>query len=518
MATASESRRRSALSASVALALLTWNATAAAQALRIQPEVETTVTMSTNAAPTPSGEARGDTIVSVSPRLNILSRSARSTIEGTFGIEAVTYLNGTEDSIVRPRGSLGLRSELAERLLFLNASVTADQISADPYSARPDAATAFNDYTQMRYRLTPYVERQLNPTLKFYASTDYVFTRRVGSSSALDPGGTTPLRDTNEEQQIVRLEQTPTPFGLTAELSRDSSRLADSDIATLTQRAARVIVNYALDAQLTVGLVAGREASEYSTINRRDSIAGVRLNWRPNERGELNASIENRYFGVGGDLEWRQRSPYFGFALRASRQPVAQSGSHLLGAAGDSVSSLLDGVLTTRYPDAGQRTTVVNDLIRRLNLPNTLLGPIEFYGSYAQLQSNVSGTVFFFGRLTTASATVYARRRVRLVDLEDVLAPAALDSDNRQIGAELELTRRLSTVLSVDGGLRYSRIEGLGITAGQASRDAGGRVGFTLLLTPSTRLSAGLRYQNVRSTVAGASNETAIVASLLHRF
>ena len=110
-------------------------------------------------------------------------------------MEAVKYVNGTEESILRPRGSLGLRSELAERLLFLNASVTADQISADPYSARPDAATAFNDYTQMRYRLTPYVERQLNPTLKFFASTDYVFTRRVGSSSALDPGGTTPLRD-----------------------------------------------------------------------------------------------------------------------------------------------------------------------------------------------------------------------------------------------------------------------------------------------------------------------------------
>lgn len=518
MVTASELRPGRTLSASIGLALLTWNAPAAAQALRIQPEIESTVTVTTNAAATATGEARSDTILSVSPRLNVLSRSARSTLEGTFGVEAVKYVNGTEESILRPRGSLGLRSELAERLLFLNASVTADQISADPYSARPDAATAFNDYTQMRYRLTPYVERQLNPTLKFFASTDYVFTRRVGSSSALDPGGTTPLRDTNEEQQIVRLERMPTPFGLTAELSRDSSRLADSDIATLTQRAARVIVNYALDAQLTVGVVAGRETSEYSTINRRDSIGGLRLNWRPNERGELNAGVESRYFGVGGDLEWRQRSPYFGFALRAGRQPVAQSGSHLLGAAGDSVSSLLDGVLTTRFPDASQRTTVVNDLIRRLNLPSTLLGPIEFYGSYAQLQSNVSATVFFFGRLTTASATVYARRRVRLVDLEDVLAPAALDSDNQQIGAELEVTRRLSTVLSVDGGLRYSRVEGLGLTAGQASREVGGRVGFTLLLSPTTRLASGLRYQNVKSTIAGSSNETAIVASLLHRF
>ena len=124
------------------------------------------------------------------------------------------------------------------------------------------------------------------------------------------------------------------PLGLAAELTRDSSRLRAASEPTLTQRAARLIASYAVDPQLTVGLIAGREYSQYSIIDRQDSIVGARMQWRPNERGELNVSVEDRYFGTGGDLEWRQRSPYFGVSLRANRQPVAQSGSHLLGAAG----------------------------------------------------------------------------------------------------------------------------------------------------------------------------------------
>lgn len=513
-----ESWRRRAVLTGVAGAVMAAFGPAGAQALRVQPEIESTLTVTNNAAATPSAEPRSDTIWSVNPRINISSRGGRASVEGTFGLEAIKYVNNTEDSVLLPRGSLSLRSQIVERTAFFDASVTADRINADPFAARPDSATAFNDYTQMRYRLTPYIERQLTPTLNFLVRTDHVFTRQVGSTSAADPGGTDPVRDADEQQQTVRLEQLPRPLGITAELTRDSSRLRAASEPTLTQRAARLIASYAVDPQLTLGLIAGREYSQYSIIDRQDTIVGARMQWRPNERGELNVSVEDRYFGTGGDLEWRQRSPYFGVSLRANRQPVAQSGSHLLGAAGDDTTSLLDGILTTRYPNPAERTTVVEGLIRQLSLPGTLVGPVEFYSSYAQLQTNLSATAFFYGRLTTAAATVFARKRVRLVDLEDVLAPATLDSDNLQSGAEIDVSRRLSPVLSADAGLRYSRVKGLGPRAGQASRDAAVRFGFTRLLTVNTRVSAGLRYQSVRSTVAASSSETAFVGSLLHRF
>ena len=484
----------------------------------MQPEIESTVTMTNNAAMTSSELARSDTIVSVNPRLRVTSRGGRAAVEGTFGLEAVAYANNTQDSIVRPRGSLAVRSQLVERLIYLEASATADRVSADPYAARPESATAFNDYTQMRYRFTPYIERPLTPSLTLLARTDHVITRRVGSSSASDPAGTAPARDAHEQQQTLRLDHLPQPFGWTAELTRQDTKLRGAETAVLTQTAARLIANYAVSPHLIVGVSAGREFNEYSLIDRSDSIVGVRLGWQPNERGAVNATFEKRFFGLGTDLEWRQRSPFFGFSIRANRAPVAQAGSHLLGAAGDSTATLLDGVLTTRFPDPGQRGAAVSDLIRLLNLPGTLAGPVELYTSYAQLQENVSATALFFGRLTAVSATLFARRRERLVDIEDVLAPASLSSDNLQYGAEIDVSRRLSAVLTADGGVRYTRVEGLGVGEGRASRDASIRFGLTRTLTTSTRVSAGLRYQSVSSSVTSTSNETAVVGALLHMF
>lgn len=486
---------------------------AAAQGIQVRPEVEATLTVTNNASPAASSLSRSDAIISVNPRLSFSSRGGRAAIEGTFGVEALAYADNSQDAIVRPSGSLRLRSELVDKWLFLNASVNADRIGADPFAARPDSVTAFNSYTQLRYRVTPYLERQLTPAMTLLARTDHIITRHVGDSSTLNV-----VRDSNEQGQIVSLNHRPEPFGWTTELTRQDSRLQGADTSTLTQTAARLTATYAVNAQLNLGGTVGHELSKYSLIEHSDSIAGARLNWRPNERGELSARVERRYFGTGGELAWQQRSPFFGFSVRASRLPVVQTEGLLLGAVGDSVTSLLDGVLTTRYPDPGQRSAVVGDLVRQLQLPATLTGPVDLYTSYAQLQENASATVLFFGRLTTASATIFVRRQQRLVDLQDVLAPVTFDSDNRQYGAEFEATRRLTPVLSVNGGLRYNRIEGLGIREGQATRDASVRLGFTQSINVATRFSAGIRYQNVASTVTNSFRETAISAAVLYRF
>lgn len=484
-----------------------------AQGLQVRPEVEASLNFTSNAVPAATGLNRSDAIISISPRLNFTSRGGRALLDGTFGIEALAYADNSQESIVRPRGSLRVRTELVEKWLFLNASANADPINADPFAARPEGVTAYNNYTQIRYRMTPYLERQLSPAMTLIGRTDHIITRFVGGS-----GSSVQARGSQEQEQLLRLEHRPAPFGWATEVKRQESRLQGADNATLAQGAARVTATYSVNPQLSLGATAGHEISKYSLIERSDSITGARLNWRPNERGELSASIEHRYFGAAGEFVWQQRSTFFGFTIRASRAPASQTESRFLGAAGDSVTSLLDGVLTTRYPDPGQRSAVVGDVIRQLNLPATLTGPVELYTSYAQLQEQASATVLFFGRLTTASATIFVRRQDRLIGLEDVLAPVTFDSDNKQIGAEVEATRRLSPVLSLNGGLRYNRIEGLGARQGQATRDASVRFGFTQLVNSATRFSAAIRYQNVSSTATGDSRETAVSAAVLYRF
>lgn len=491
---------------------------ASAQTLRIRPEVEASVTYTSNAAHATASEAQSDLVLNVSPRLVLNSRGGRVQIDGNFGVEAGAYARNEDASFVRPRGRIEMRSQLIERWAFLDASVVADRESADPYAARPDSVSAFNDYTTMRYRVTPYLQRQLTPRLSLLARTDHIVTRRVGGTSFFDPGRTDPVRDAHEQAQRFELVLTPLPVGAELEITREDTRHRGADRSILMQTGVRGIVKYAPTPQLTLSAIAGREVSEYSLFERTDPIVGGELRWQPSQRSTLDARVERRFFGTGVAIGWRHRSPFVGLELSVDRRPVAQSGSHLLGAAGADVQSLLDGVLTTRFPNDTQRGELVTKIISDLNLPQTLTAPIDLYTSYAQLQDSLSATVLFFGRLTTVTATAYARERRRLQNVEDVLAPAALTSDNRQYGLEVTASRRLSPVLTADAAVRYSRIAGLGIRQGETTSDLLVHGGVTLLASPSTRVGLHARQQMVSSSVAPSSRETALVATLMHRF
>lgn len=491
---------------------------AGAQSLRIRPEIEASLTHTTNAAHATASLAQSDTVLTLNPRLVFHSRGGRVQLDGSFGVESGTYTRNSEASFVRPRGRLEMRSQLVERWAFLDASVVADRESADPYAARPDSVSAFNDYTTMRYRFSPYLQRQLTPRLSLLARTDHIITRRVGGTSAFDPGHTDPVRDAHEQAQRIELVLTPMPLGAELEITREDTRHRGASQSILTQTGVRVVGSYAPSPQLTLSAIVGQEVSRYSLFDRTDPLAGGEVRWQPSERTTFDARVENRFFGTGVTLAWRHRTPFFGLELTADRRPVAQSGSHLLGSAGADVQGLLDGLLTTRFPNSTQRGELVERIVRDLNLPQTLTAPIDLYSSYAQLQESLQATVLFFGRLTTVSATVYARERRRLDDVEDVLAPTALSSDNRQFGLETLATRRLSRVLTAEAGVRYSRIQGLGAREGESTSDIVVHGGLTRLTSPSTRVGLHARHQIVRSSVTSPSKETAIIATLLHRF
>lgn len=491
---------------------------ASAQELRARPEIETSVTVTSNAAYATASEAKADVIVSASPRLVVSSRGGRVSLNGDIGVEGVAYANTSGASLVRPRGALNLRTEVLERWVFVDASVGADRSSANPYAARPESASAFNDYTSMRYRLTPYIERQLTPRLSILARSDHLVTRRVGAASAFDQGGGDPVRDAYVQSHLLQGVMTPMPFGAAVEFTHDDTRLRHETSSLLTQTGARAIATYATEFQVTVGAIVGRETNEYSVTKRTDSIIGAEIKWRPDERTSLDARVEKRFFGTGYTVEWRQRSPFFGTNFTLDRRPIAQAGSRLVGSAGSNVRTLLDDVLTTRFPSEGQRTELVDRIVRDLNLPETLISPIDLFTSYAQLQDTLSGTLFVYGRLTTVSATAYALQRRRLVGVEGVLAPSAQTSDNRQYGFEVLVNRRLSRTWTADAGLRVSRISGLGARRGDATTDAIVQAGLSVATSAFTRLGVGARHQAVRSTAATSARETAMVATLVHRF
>ena len=477
----------------------------------LEPGVRLQGTATTNSGFEDGVTARSDFIVEVTPLLRLRSRGARHLLEGEFELVALEYTRDSQPDRVLPRARADLATELVERWLYFDAALDVDQAAEDPFAAQPAGNSSFNRITTTQVLLSPYLRRQLSPTLTFLAGTDAQWTHRRGEFTADDP-----RRDAYYRRDRIELVREPIPLGFAAEGSHELTRYEGDTDSVLDIAGLRAVANYRLDEQLTLGAVAGVERSEFSLSESTDSVYGVRARWRPTERTDLRADIEDRFFGVGWNIDFSHRMPWFAVNARLVREPTAQSESLLLGGEGD-VTAVLDAALTTRHPNPEARARLVQDLINRLGLPAQLTGPVEVFADYAQLAHTADVTLSYLGRITTVSLTAYHRTFERLARADDPLVLAGAD-DTQQRGGELNINRRLGPLSTIDLTLGASRVEGLGARAGDYTRDVWARAVYNYQLTPKAWMHGGLRRQLVRSNVAPAAQETGAFAGLRYWF
>lgn len=486
----------------------------ASQAWRLEADVTTTVTATNNSGYTDVQQSRGDVIVNVEPRLRFNSRGGRVSVQGEVGANALSYLRDTQPNRVLPLAQLGMQSTLVERWLYVDGSAMVDQTSSNPYSARPDGASSFNQVTTRRLRVSPYVDHWFTPSLSLLARSDHAWTKRNGRYAAADP-----RRDAYEQQHLVRVEQQPLPLGAMAEFTRQDTRYDGDADSVLTIDVARGIVNYAVDPQLVVGVIAGRERSEFSLTENTDTLYGARVRWLPTERTDLTAAVERRFFGTGWNAQFTHRTPYLAVHLRSYREPAAQPASQVLAPGGGSVAELLDAILTTRYPDPVAREEMVRNIVQDLNLPDNLSSPIEVFADYAQLQQGTSLSVALLGRRTTVALALHSRRYRQLSRSDDPFTPEpGFTSDNQQFGVTVDITRRLTPQTSVTLWLSGSRIEGLGARDGDYTREKVARLSLQHALSPDTAVTLGARRQLLDSNVSAPARESAAFVAVNYRF
>lgn len=482
---------------------------------RVRPEVAVSVTATDNSAYAAVEDGRSDVIVGLAPRLRFYNRGARVNFQGDVSATALHYTRSTQSNKVLPQADLALQANVVEGWAHLDGRARVDQGASDPYGPRSEGPTSVNKLTTRSLRLSPYIERRLSADLAFLARSDHLWTRRNGEFAATDP-----RRDAYEEQQTVRLERDALPFGWSGEYVRQETRFSGDSTAGLRMQTARATVDYALDTQLVLGLVGGWERARFQDDEESDSLYGIRGRWQPTERTALSALVERRFFGTGWNALASHRTPFLVLQVRSFRQPVGLPNSDLLplGAA-SSVAELLDAILTTRYPDPLAREPIVRELIDELGLPEVLPGPTNVYSDYPQVQTGTSLGAAFLGRRTIASVSLYERRYRQLTrsgtgpSIDPLLA-----SDNKQRGASVEVTRRLTELTALNLLLRSTRIEGLGIREGEAAREKTARLSLVRALSPKTAASIGVRRQLFDSTGSRDAQETAVFAALVHRF
>lgn len=494
------------------LAGLSWHGGADAQAWRIAPALKATATTSSNVGLQGSGSATMDTVLTITPQVQLLGTGPDYRLTGTVAADMVGYLGRSRADRILPRGQLALNSRLVDRLLFVDAELGADTTSSTPFDMLTDGATAYNVGTTTRQRLSPYLDRELSPSSRITARSDHAWTQGRGTSTIANSA------DAYVQTHSARYDLRPEPTGLRGEWNYQNTRYNDSTAGGLTLQTARLSALYAPDPSLTLGLTGGRDAASYTTNNVSETLRGVSVRWAPSERTVFDALVEKRFFGNGWTVNFTHRSPFMAVSTGLVRQATTYASRLGVLQAGGDVATLVDAILQTRIQDAALRQMAVQDLIAKRGLPNTLTGPVDLFSRTVQLQQGANVTVALIGVRHTVTLRVFNTRT------EDLRGPTedsviGLASDATQRGATLGLSRRLTPETTADLTFTRTKTDGLGPNVALHSSNSIVRLGATHSLSPRTTLSGAVRHQTGSSTLIGVNaTESAVSVGMLHRF
>jgi uncharacterized protein (PEP-CTERM system associated) len=506
---------RLATATGLVLTSLLWSASVQAQAWRIAPALKATATATSNVGLQSSSNTSMDTVVTVTPQVQLQGTGPDYRLTGTLAADMVTYLGRSRADRILPRGQLVLNGRVVDRLLFVDAELGADTTSSTPFDLLSDGATAYNVGTSTRQRFSPYLDRELSPSSRLTARTDHVLTQGRGV-------GTLPNVANNADAYVqthtARYDLRPEPAGLRAEFNRQHTQYNDSTAGGLMLQTARLSALYAPDPSLTLGLTGGRDAASFTTNQFNETLRGLSLRWAPTERTTLDALVEKRFFGNGWTVNFAHRSPFLAVSAGVVRQATTFASRLGVLQAGGDVATLVDSILQTRIQDAALRQVAVQDLIAKRGLPNTLTGPVDLFSRTVQLQQGGNVTLALIGVRHTVTLRLFQTRT------EDLRGPTedsviGLASDATQRGATLGLSRRLTPETTADLTFTHTRTEGLGPNLGLQSNNSIVRLGATHSLSPRTTLSGAVRHQTGSSSLIGVNaTESALSVGMLHRF
>ena len=473
--------------------------------------LEATVSGTDNGALGAPGQERRDVIGSLRPRMVLDHRGAGLEYQLDAAATLLGYANGTQTGGVLPDVHGSMKATVVERLFFVDASARIFRSVVDPFGARADDTTGANRRTQSNYRISPFLQRDLSPTTSILARHEANVTiNAAGEGSRLVT-----------EQTLLRLERQPVPFGASAELSRlrsESSGPADSSFTLSTARARATAALPGRD--VVLGVSVGADRSEFLLSRNDDAFYGVNAQWRPSPRTDLAASVERRFFGVGGEFSFRHRMPFMSMSITARRLPTMSTASLGVVAQGTDIRGFLDAILTTRYPDPTVRGNLVEGIVSSGGLQSRLPDAVDIVSQYPQLQSSFEATWVLLGRRNTASVKLYGLTARQLTRDGDPLGAIVANSDSHQRGGSAQLSHRLTPELSADLVVERSRIEGLGAREGEVSDQRSERLSLTQQLSPRTGVSAGVQRTRFTTTAAGqhAYDATLFFVGMKHRF
>lgn len=502
-------RARSLLPAAGLLAGLLAAGSAPAQQWATSASIDGNLTATSNANFGASGNEESDVIAEVSPRISFFRQGARLRLSGDASLSASTYANSTQASRITPALALGANLEAIEQFFFIDSRVNVQQSAESPFGPRPTAGSRINSERRYEARVSPFVSGRVGTRWRYQLRDDSTWVRTSG--------GAFDQRDQFAHQQVAEVSLIPAPVGLTFSYNRNQSDFEGNSQARQTVEIGRLIVSYG-DERFSAGVRGGWEKNKFPGFATERTFYGGNVSWRPTERTNLSAFVENRFFGTGWSASFDHRMPRLAWSIRSSRDvSTFPQRAFSLPVAFD-VADLINASLITRIPDPVERARAVEEFMVSRGLPRTLITPIDIYTERAELRASHIASLVMYGTRNSLALNLYSSRTEGITTAIGPLPiPAAL-LDNRQQGIGLSFSHQLSGRTGFGADASFSQTRGLAAASDSRSREHSYGLRLNHTLSPKTTLTTGARYRRLDSTVQNDADEVAAYVGIGHRF
>jgi uncharacterized protein (PEP-CTERM system associated) len=477
----------------------------------ISPFVSARGTLSDNANRAPEGSETSDFIFDIYPGFNVRGGGSRFRMDASYAGQASLYANESNSNQWSNYLRAAATLEAIDKFLYLDTSAVISQqfISAfGPRSAAPEGSDA-NRFENRAASVSPYIRGVLAGRVSYLIRYNHVWTR---SNSAA-------VSDSETDQWIGQLQG---PLGRRFAWGFDYTRNEiDFQNQPLQQEFERYIgtLFYEFDPQLVVSASGGGEYNNYSLTGERFANYGGGFRWHPTERTLVAANFGKRFFGTGYLFTFNHRQRMTAFTLDFTRDLTTFNQTAFALEAGDTRTAL-DAALIAQFPDPVQRRAAVDQLIGQLGLPPVLAEQRSFFTQQVLLQKRVNASFAILGARNTITFVGFWTEQ-RPVSGGSVTGLVTDDfrglSANRQYGAALNATHRLSAVTAVSGVIGRRITDASPPSSARSTQDD-----FLLTLSrqigPRTTGYVGFRLQFFDSNVSTEYTEKAILGGFAHTF
>lgn len=271
----------------------------AARKISITPRIAVTETLTDNVR-LASTAPQSELVSRISPGIRVVSNAGRLRGYFDYSLDQLVYAQNSSANTQQNALSTAATLEAVENSAYIDFSglISQQAVSAFGVQSNDSAAINVNRTEVSSYRFSPYLRGRLGNLADYEARYSRADTRSDSTVS-----------DVSNTDRAVRVSGASAfkNFSWSADASQQNvdysaGRATEADRLNLA-------LTYALTPQLSVTATGGREANNYTTLDKaRYASSGFGVGWSPSALTRLTASRAHRSFGDTHNVSLEHRS------------------------------------------------------------------------------------------------------------------------------------------------------------------------------------------------------------------